>query len=118
MLKTSSPLKLLAQMEPNLAGSIYIRSSINSSFRSVWPTNMAAESNSCYGSVTLSNLRHIFMSRSVSQLLLEIDHIYLFYKYIVSCTCQSARCHLTLTSFSLSSDLHHIFMSRFVSQLL
>jgi hypothetical protein len=28
MLKTSSPLKLLGQMEPNLAGSIYVRSSI------------------------------------------------------------------------------------------
>jgi hypothetical protein len=28
MLKKSSPLKLLGQMEPNLAGSIYIRSSI------------------------------------------------------------------------------------------
>jgi hypothetical protein len=28
MLKKSSPLKLLAQMEPNLAGSIYVRSSI------------------------------------------------------------------------------------------
>ena len=29
MLKKSFPLKLLAQMEPNLAGSIYVRSSIN-----------------------------------------------------------------------------------------
>ena len=29
MLKKSSPLKLLGQMEPNLAGSIYVRSSIN-----------------------------------------------------------------------------------------
>ena len=28
MLKKSSPLKLLSQMEPNLAGSIYVRSSI------------------------------------------------------------------------------------------
>jgi hypothetical protein len=28
MLKNSSPLKLLGQMEPNLAGSIYVRSSI------------------------------------------------------------------------------------------
>jgi hypothetical protein len=28
MLETSSPLKLLGQMEPNLAGSIYLRSSI------------------------------------------------------------------------------------------
>ena len=28
MLKQSSPLKLLGQMEPNLAGSIYVRSSI------------------------------------------------------------------------------------------
>jgi hypothetical protein len=28
LLKKSSPLKLLAQMEPNLAGSIYVRSSI------------------------------------------------------------------------------------------
>jgi hypothetical protein len=28
MLKKSSPLKLLGQMEPNLAGSIYVRSSI------------------------------------------------------------------------------------------
>jgi hypothetical protein len=28
MLKKSSPLKLLGQMEPNLAGSIYLRSSI------------------------------------------------------------------------------------------
>jgi uncharacterized protein (DUF1919 family) len=89
-----------------------------SSFRSVWPTNMAAESNSCYGSVTSSNLHHIFMSRYVSQLLLEIDHLYLFNRYIVRYTCQSARSHLTLTSFSWSSDLCHIFMSRSVSQLL
>ena len=29
MLNKSSPLKLLGQMEPNLAGSIYVRSSIN-----------------------------------------------------------------------------------------
>jgi hypothetical protein len=29
MFKKSSPLKLLGQMEPNLAGSIYVRSSIN-----------------------------------------------------------------------------------------
>jgi hypothetical protein len=71
-----------------------------SSFRSVWPTHMAAKSNSCYGSMTSSNLHHIFMSRSVSQLQLEIYHLYLFYTYIVRCTCQSARCHLTLTSFS------------------
>jgi hypothetical protein len=28
MLKKSSPLKLLGQMEPNMAGSIYVRSSI------------------------------------------------------------------------------------------
>jgi hypothetical protein len=28
MLKKSSPLKLLGQMEPNLAGGIYVRSSI------------------------------------------------------------------------------------------
>jgi hypothetical protein len=28
MVKQSSPLKLLGQMEPNLAGSIYVRSSI------------------------------------------------------------------------------------------
>jgi hypothetical protein len=28
MLKKSSPLKLLGQMEPNFAGSIYVRSSI------------------------------------------------------------------------------------------
>jgi hypothetical protein len=28
MLKKSSPLKLLGQLEPNLAGSIYVRSSI------------------------------------------------------------------------------------------
>jgi hypothetical protein len=28
MLKKSSPLKLLGQMDPNLAGSIYVRSSI------------------------------------------------------------------------------------------
>jgi hypothetical protein len=28
MLKKSSPIKLLGQMEPNLAGSIYVRSSI------------------------------------------------------------------------------------------
>jgi hypothetical protein len=28
MLKKNSPLKLLGQMEPNLAGSIYVRSSI------------------------------------------------------------------------------------------
>jgi hypothetical protein len=35
-------------MEPNLAGSIYVRSSKVSSFRSAWPTNMAAKSNSCF----------------------------------------------------------------------
>ena len=37
MLKKSSPLKLLGQMEPNLAGSIYK----TSSFGSIRPTNMA-----------------------------------------------------------------------------
>jgi hypothetical protein len=100
MLKKSSPLKLLGQIKPNLAESIYVRSSIKflhfipfhqqiwpprtilvsdwlllkkifssetawpngaklgrkhlckilykvSSFRSVWPTNMAAKGNSC-----------------------------------------------------------------------
>ena len=118
MLKKSSLLKLLGQIKPNLAGSIYVRSSIKpfhlvpfgqqtwpprtilffwlanvkkifssetawpngaklyrkhlckvlykvSLFRSVWPTHMAVESNSCYGLMTSSNLHNIFMSRSV-----------------------------------------------------
>jgi hypothetical protein len=49
MLNKSSPLKLLRQMEPNLAGSIYVRSSMMF-LRSVpfWSTNMAAKSNSCF----------------------------------------------------------------------
>jgi hypothetical protein len=51
MLKISS-LKLLGQMEPNLAGSIYVRSSKNSSFGSIWPTNMAAVTkNRTYGKI-------------------------------------------------------------------
>ena len=100
MLKKSSPLKLLGQMVPNFTGSIYVRSSIKFLRFVLFGEHMAAESNSCYGSMTSSNLHHIFMSRSVSQLLLEIYHLYLFYTYIVRCTCQSARCHLTLTSFS------------------
>ena len=81
LLNKSSPLKLLGQIKPNLAGSIYARSSIKllhlvpfgqqilpprafffligwknlrkvlyniSSFRSIWPTNMAVKSNSCF----------------------------------------------------------------------
>jgi hypothetical protein len=36
MFKKSSPLKLLGQMEPNLAGSIYIRSSIKTSSFGCW----------------------------------------------------------------------------------
>jgi hypothetical protein len=101
LLNKSSPLKIIGQMEPNLAGSIYVRSSIKflrfvpfgqqiwpprailvsdwllvkkifssetawpngaklgrkhlckvlykvSSFHSVWPTNMAAKSHSCF----------------------------------------------------------------------
>ena len=106
------------QMEPNLTGSIYVRSSIKClRFVPLGKQMWLPRANL----VTVqwpSNLYRIFMSRSVSQLLLEIDHLYLFYKYFVRCTCQSARCHLTLTSFSRSSDLHHIFMSRSVSQLL
>jgi hypothetical protein len=35
MLKKSSPLKLFGQMEPNLAGSIYVRSSI----KQIWKVN-------------------------------------------------------------------------------
>ena len=41
MLKKSSPLKLFGQMEPNLAGSIYVRLYKTSSFSSIRPTNMA-----------------------------------------------------------------------------
>jgi hypothetical protein len=53
MFKKSSPLKLLGQMEPNLAGSIYIRSSIKtSSFGSIRPTNMATVTkNRTYGKI-------------------------------------------------------------------
>jgi hypothetical protein len=118
MLKKSSPLQLLGQMEPNLTGSIYVRSSIKCLrfvpfCQQIWLPRVNL--------VTVqwpSNLHRIFMSRTVSQLLFEIDHLYLFYKYFVRCTCQSARCHLNLTSFSWYSDLRHIFMSRSVSQLL
>jgi len=56
LLKISSPLKLLGQMEPNLAGSIYIMSSIKF-LHFVWPTNMAAKSNSCFW---LANVKQIF----------------------------------------------------------
>jgi hypothetical protein len=52
MLKKSSPLKLLDQMEPNMAGSIYVRSSIKISFGSVRPTNMAnVTKNRTYGKI-------------------------------------------------------------------
>jgi glycopeptide antibiotics resistance protein len=56
MLKKSSPLKLLGQMEPNLAGSIYVRSSIKLlhlvPFGSIWPTNMATVTkNRTYGKI-------------------------------------------------------------------
>jgi hypothetical protein len=52
MLKKSS-LKLLGQMEPNLAGSIYVRSSKTSSFGSIRPTNMAAVTkNRTYGKIS------------------------------------------------------------------
>jgi ABC-type ATPase involved in cell division len=47
-LKESSPLKLLGKMEPNLAGSIYVRSSKASSFGSIRPTNMATKINSFF----------------------------------------------------------------------
>ena len=60
LLKKSSPLKLLGQMEPNLTESIYVRSSIKL-FRSVWPTNMAAKSNSCFW---LINVKKIFSSET------------------------------------------------------
>jgi hypothetical protein len=52
MLKKSSPLKLLGQMEPNLTGSIYVRSSKTFSFGSIRPTNMAAVTkNRTYGKI-------------------------------------------------------------------
>jgi hypothetical protein len=53
MLKKSSPLKLLGQMEPNLAGSIYVRSSIKkNSFGSIRSTNMATVTkNRTYGKI-------------------------------------------------------------------
>jgi hypothetical protein len=48
MLTKSSPLKLLGQMEPNLAGILYE----TSSFGSIWPTNMAAVTkNRTYGKI-------------------------------------------------------------------
>ena len=48
-LNKSSPLKLLGQIKPNLARSIYVRSSIKLlSFGSIWPTNMATKSNSFF----------------------------------------------------------------------
>jgi hypothetical protein len=48
MLKKSSPLKLLGQMEPNLAGSIYVRSSIKllhlvTSGQQTWPLLLKIE---------------------------------------------------------------------------
>jgi hypothetical protein len=48
-LKKSSPLKLLGQMNRNLVGSIYGRSSIKkNSFRPNPLTNMAATGHSCF----------------------------------------------------------------------
>jgi hypothetical protein len=43
--KKSSPLKLLGQMEPNLAGSVYVRSSIKflRFVGSIWPSSFRGE---------------------------------------------------------------------------
>jgi hypothetical protein len=43
--KKSSPLKLLGKMKPNLAGSIYVRSSIKllAKFGSIWPSCFRVE---------------------------------------------------------------------------
>ena len=60
-LKKSSPLKLLGKMEPNLAGSIYVRSSKASSFGSIRPTNMATKINSFFW---LANVKKIFSSET------------------------------------------------------
>jgi hypothetical protein len=50
MLEKFSPLKLLGQMEPNLAGSIYLRSSIKLPY--LVPANMAAVTkNRTYGKI-------------------------------------------------------------------
>jgi hypothetical protein len=50
MLEKCSPLKLLGQMEPNLAGSIYLRSSIKLPY--LVPANMAAVTkNRTYGKI-------------------------------------------------------------------
>ena len=61
-LKKSSPLKLLGKMEPNLAGSIYARSSIKLlQFGSIRPTNMATKINSFFW---LANVKKIFSSET------------------------------------------------------
>jgi hypothetical protein len=59
-------------MEPNLAGSIYIKSSINFSFGFIGPTNMAAVTkNRTYGKIarfgnnskTVNNIRNLTGSK-------------------------------------------------------
>ena len=71
MLKKSSPLKLLGQMEPNLAGSIYVRSSIKLLHlvpfgQQTWPLLLKIEhmvklhvfGNTC-NSKTVNNIRNL-----------------------------------------------------------
>jgi hypothetical protein len=66
MLKKSSPLKLLGQMEPNLAGSIYVRSSIKLLHlvpfgQQTWPLLLKIEQLHVFGnnSKTVNNIRNL-----------------------------------------------------------
>jgi len=59
-MSNKSSLKMLGQMEPNLAGSIYVRSSIKF-LRFVWPKNMPTKCNSCF---LLANVKKVFSSET------------------------------------------------------
>jgi hypothetical protein len=76
MLKKSSPLKLLAQMEPNLAGSIYVRSSIKLLHlvpfgKQTWPMLLKIEHMvklHVFGnnSKTINNIRNLMVVKMIS----------------------------------------------------
>ena len=57
--------------------------------------------------LALLNLHQFFMLRSLSPLRYNVGSSYILYLihiFIMVCTCQSGICHLTLTSFSWSTD--------------
>jgi hypothetical protein len=76
MLKKSTPLKLLGQMEPNLAGSIYVRSSIKFLHlvpfgQQTWPLSLKIEHMvklHVFGnnSKTVNNIRNLTRIKMIS----------------------------------------------------